>query len=44
MNKHPNLIAQPLCGLAVLDDSLEDEGGHRGVNDISTDPTLGKED
>ena len=43
-NKHPALITQPLRGFSVLDDGLEDEGGHRGVNDVSTDPSLGKED
>ena len=34
------LVAQPVSRRAVLDDALEDEGGHGGVDDVVGDPTL----
>ena len=37
-----NLVTQPLRCLTVLDNGLEDEGGHRGVDHIATDPALGQ--
>ena len=37
-----HLVTQPLGGRAVLHDGLEDEGRHRGVDDVGGDAALGE--
>ena len=36
------LVTQPLCSWAVLDDALQDEGGHSGVDHVVGHPALGQ--